>query len=80
MQQPPQMPYYPRQQQPIVQQPSTATNVALSGVRIVGCLTIFLGFGIAVVGCLAGAKMVAIVVGSRIALVGALAASVNKVS
>ncbi len=80
MQQPPQIPYYPMQQQPVVQQPSTATKVALSGVRIVGCLTIVLGFGIAVAGCLAGVNMVAIVVGCGIAIVGVLAASVNKVA
>jgi len=78
MQYPGQQYPYPMQQQP--PQPSTAAKVAVSGVRVVGCLTILLGFAIGVGGCLLGANILAMVVGGGLALVGIAMAAVNRVS
>jgi hypothetical protein len=71
------MPYYPVQQQ---QGPGMVTKVGLSAIRITGCLTVVLSFGIGFLGCIAGGNIVLMVIGCGIALVGALMAAVNKVS
>jgi hypothetical protein len=57
------------------QAPSAPAKVGLSAMRVMGFLTIVLGFAIAGVGCIAGGHIVACVIGGALALLGVFMAA-----